>query len=188
MSASTSSTDSIATTTEDGTTPTPGENGAQVVPVETPDTTDYKAEAEKWKNLSRKNEEKAKANLSKAQNWDSHEASKLSDQERAAAERETLQSERAELALARAALKFGLSEADAELVGTHGTPDEILGRAERLAKRLKAAVPVTPVEPVATVQRFVLPVEGGAPIQTSPLNGPGIEDAIRKALNIQEKS
>ena len=51
---------------------------------------------------------------------------------------------RAELAIAQAAVKHGLSQDDLELLGSHGTAEEIDARAEKLAGRLKAAADSKP--------------------------------------------
>ena len=49
---------------------------------QTPET-DYKAEADKWKALARKHEEKAKANAEKAKGYDELRASQMTEQEKA---------------------------------------------------------------------------------------------------------
>lgn len=114
---------------------------ADVVEPEPEKEPDWKAEAEKWKSLSRKNEDAAKANAAKAKEHDSYLASQKTEQEKADEARNALQQERdeakADLAIARSAVKHGLSESDMELIGRHGTPEEIESRAEKLAARLK---------------------------------------------------
>lgn len=119
------------------------------VVTETEDT-DYKAEAEKWKNLSRKNEDTAKANAESARLYQEYLDSKKTDDERASEAQTKLQRERddaqAELAKARAALKHGLTDEDLELLGS-GTAEEIETRAAKLALRLKAARPDATKDP-----------------------------------------
>lgn len=61
---------------------------APEAPEQKPDTEqtpepDFKAEAEKWKSLARKHEEKAKANAEKAKGYDELRASQMSEQEKA---------------------------------------------------------------------------------------------------------
>ena len=117
-------------------------------PADTPDTgargeKDWKAEAEKWKALARQHEQRAKANAEKAKQFDEITEREKTELQRlteakTAAERRATETE-AELAKLRAAVKFGLSEEDLELLdGVMGTPEEIMARAERLAKRLGA--------------------------------------------------
>lgn len=118
---------------------------------EQPDTgapaADPAAEVEKWRALARKHEARAKENASAAARLaEIEEASKSDAQKaaeaRAAAEQDAAEA-RAELARTRALLKYGLSEEDADLLGS-GTPEEIDARAGRLAERLKAAAPPPP--------------------------------------------
>lgn len=108
---------------------------------------DWKAEAEKWKSLSRKNEDAAKSNATKAKEYDAYVESQKTEQERAAdavktlsGERELLASENAKL---KAALKYGLSDEDLELLGD-GSPEQIETRAEKLAARLGGQKPAGP--------------------------------------------
>lgn len=108
---------------------------------------DWKSEAEKWKSLSRKNEDAAKSNATKAKEYDAYVESQKTEQERAAdavktlsGERELLASENAKL---KAALKYGLSDEDLELLGD-GSPEQIETRAEKLAARLGPQKPAGP--------------------------------------------
>lgn len=134
------------------TTPAPTEAptapAAPVVPAEPAESTetvekDWKADAEKWKALSRKNEDSAKANAEKAKRFDEFEESQKTEQQKladaTAKAQEAAKTATSELALMKAAVKHGLSEGDLELLGTHGTPEEIDLRAEKLAARLKVA-------------------------------------------------
>lgn len=104
------------------------------------DTTDWKAEAEKWKKHSRKHEEQSKSNADKAKRFDELEEQNKSDLQKAndlaEANRTAAEQAKAEAAVLRAAIKHKLSEDDLELLGTHGTPEEIGTRAEKLAARL----------------------------------------------------
>lgn len=104
---------------------------------------DWQAEAEKWKAFARKHEDAAKANADKAKRFDEFEESQKTELQKAADAAAKAKAEadatRAELARVQAAVKHGLSEDDLELLGTHGTPEEIEARAEKLAARLKAA-------------------------------------------------
>ena len=104
---------------------------------------DWQAEAEKWKQFARKHEDAAKANADKAKRFDEFEESQKTEQQKlidaATGAREEAAAHAAELARVKAAVKHGLSEEDLDLLGTHGTPEEIDERAERLAARIKAA-------------------------------------------------
>jgi outer membrane biosynthesis protein TonB len=109
---------------------------------------DWQAEAEKWKALSRKHEDTAKANADKAKRLDELEESQKTELQKAADAAAKAQADaaaaRAELAVKSAALKHKLSDEDLDLLGTHGTAEEIDARAERLAARLKAAADSKP--------------------------------------------
>lgn len=79
----------------------------------------------------------------KASKFDEFEESQKTEQQKltdkaAAAEAKTATTE-AELARVKAAVKHGLTEDDLELLGTHGTAEEIDARAEKLAARIKTA-------------------------------------------------
>lgn len=104
---------------------------------------DWQAEAEKWKAFARKHEDAAKANADKAKRFDEFEESQKTELQKAADAAARAKAEadatRAELARMQAAVKHGLSADDLDLLGTHGSPEEIEARAERLAARLKAA-------------------------------------------------
>jgi hypothetical protein len=96
------------------------------------------------------------------------EQQKLTDKA-AKAEAETATT-RGELAVMRAAVKHGLSADDLELLGTHGTPEEIDARAEKLAARLKTAAANKP------------PVDfGGGARGTDVSGGPNFESLIAEA-------
>lgn len=103
---------------------------------------DLGAEVEKWKALSRKHEEQAKANVEAAQRLAQLEDANKSELERQAEALTRTQQERdaalTEAARLRAAVKHGLSDDDLDLLGT-GTPDEIEARASKLAARLAAS-------------------------------------------------
>lgn len=109
---------------------------------------DWQADAEKWKALSRKHEDASKANADKAKRLDEIEEASKSDLQKAADERDNAKADataaRAELAIVQAAVKHGLSQDDLELLGSHGTAEEIDARAEKLAGRLKAAADSKP--------------------------------------------
>jgi hypothetical protein len=104
---------------------------------------DWQAEAEKWKAFSRKHEDAAKANADKAKRFDEFEESQKTELQKAAdaaaAAKAEADATRAELARVQAAVKHGLTEEDLELLGTHGTAEEIDARAEKLAARIKSA-------------------------------------------------
>lgn len=110
---------------------------------EEPKVTDWQADAIKWKKFSRQHEEEAKSLRPAAARLAEIEAQNLSDSEKATARAEAAEklaaSNAAESAVLRAAVKFKLSEDDLDLLGTHGTPEEIEARAEKLSVRLSAA-------------------------------------------------
>lgn len=102
------------------------------------ETVDLAAEVEKWKSLSRKNEEQAKANaeaamkLAEIEDRNKSEVDKLA--EKVSAEAQRASNAEAELVRLRAAVKHGLDEEDLEILNTSGTPEEVDARAARLAK------------------------------------------------------
>lgn len=134
----TTATDSTATDAATTTTDQTATSDAAKV-----DEKDWQAEAEKWKTFARKHEDAAKANADKAKRFDEFEESQKTELQKAADAAAQAKAEadatRAELARMQAAVKHGLSEDDLDLLGTHGTPEEIEARAEKLAARLKVA-------------------------------------------------
>lgn len=108
----------------------------------------WEAEASKWKTHSRKHEDTAKANADKAKRFDEFEESQKTEQQKltdaATAAKADADATKAELARVKAAVKHGLTEDDLDLLGTHGTPEEIDARAEKLATRLKGAAAEKP--------------------------------------------
>ena len=111
---------------------------------------DWKAEAEKWRALSRKHEDASRANADKARQFEEWQQSQKSEQQKADEAAQKLQSDlddaRREAALARAALSHGLTADDLELIGG-GTPEEIDAKAQKLAERLKAGQQASPHTP-----------------------------------------
>lgn len=105
------------------------------------ETEDPTNTVEYWKKHSRENEKKAKANAAAAKKLaELEEASKSEEDKRAEAARK-IEGERdearREAAIARAALKYGLSEEDLDLI-SGGDPEEIEDRAKRLSERISA--------------------------------------------------
>lgn len=100
---------------------------------------DLNAQVEKWKALSRKHEDQAKANADAAERLRQFEDADKTEQQRQAERLTAIERERdtalADVARFRAAVKHGLTDADLELLGP-GTPDEIEDRASKLAARL----------------------------------------------------
>lgn len=127
--------------------PTPTDPTLTAPPTPDADTApkDWQAEADKWKALSRKHEDSAKSNADKAKRLDELETANATEIEKAQKSAEQARADaaaaRAELAIAQAAVKHGLTSDDLELLGNHGTAEEIDARAEKLAARLKAAAP-----------------------------------------------
>lgn len=79
------------------TTPTPGTEGAPSgTPATPPAEPDWKVEAEKWKALSRQNEDKAKANKTAADELATLKAAQLTDQQRAEAAAQAAQAQAAD--------------------------------------------------------------------------------------------
>lgn len=134
----TTATDSTATDAATTTTDQTATSDAAKV-----DEKDWQAEADKWKAFARKHEDAAKANADKAKRFDEFEESQKTEQQKLADDRDKAKAERdataAELARVKAAVKHGLTEDDLDLLGTHGTAEEIDARAEKLAARIKAA-------------------------------------------------
>lgn len=106
----------------------------------------WRAQAQKheklWKSSKEANPKELESLREKAKRFDEFEESQKTELQKAADAAAQAKAEadatRAELARVQAAVKHGLSEDDLELLGTHGTPEEIEARAEKLAARLKA--------------------------------------------------
>lgn len=124
-------------------TPTPEAPKPTAAPEPDKAEKDWQAEAEKWRTFSRKHEDAAKANADKAKRFDEFEESQKTEQQKLTDDRDKAKADadatKVELARVKAAVKHGLSEDDLDLLGTHGTPEEIDARAEKLAARIKAA-------------------------------------------------
>lgn len=108
---------------------------------------DYKAEAEKWKALSRKNEETAKANAEKARSFDALEEANKTEQQRLAERAEAAEKElattRLESARNQVALEKGLTPNQAKrLVGS--TPEELAADADELLADLGSTKTTAP--------------------------------------------
>lgn len=108
---------------------------------------DYKAEAEKWKALSRKNEETAKANAEKARSFDALEEANKTEQQRLAERAEAAEKElattRLEAVRTQVALEKGLTPNQAKrLVGS--TPEELAADADELLADLGTSKTATP--------------------------------------------
>lgn len=121
-----------------------GEPAAGAQPATGEDAKDWKAEAEKWKGLSRKNEEQAKANASAAKRLAEIEESNKSAEEKAAertrAAEQTAASASQEAAKLRVALSKGLpADLVDRLVGS--TPEELAEDADRLMALIKPTAP-----------------------------------------------
>lgn len=116
----------------------------------------------------------------KATRFDELEAASRTELEKAqsaaSAWEQNAQQAQAELARLRVATKFGITEEHLDLLGS-GTEEELTARAERLAALTTAQ---TQQEPQRRELR--LPGEGKSP--DLPLNGDGIENALRSALGI----
>ena len=111
---------------------------------------DWQAEAEKWKQFSRQNEDRAKANADAAKTLKSIQDRDLSDLDKAKAQIEELQ-ERATIA-ERARLRSDVALAKglpAVVVSalTGDTPEELNAAADALIKWRGSAVPATPAAP-----------------------------------------
>lgn len=103
------------------------------------ESADTANEVEKWRSLARKHETRAKENAEKAKAYDELMESQKSEQQKLQEAKEAAEraaSEAAsELARMRAAVKFGLSEEDLELLdGVQA--DQVEQRAQRIAERL----------------------------------------------------
>lgn len=113
-------------------------------PEETTEMVDYKAEAEKWKSLSRKNEDRARENAAKAKRLDEIEEQSKTDLQKAvdaqqAAEKRASELEVQVLRASIAAQKGVLPEL---LTGT--TEEEITQAADRLIQWRGDATPKVP--------------------------------------------
>lgn len=143
---------------------------------ETESVQDPSAEAEKWKALARKHEERAKQNAAKAQQYDELEQAQKSDQERLAeaadqARREADQA-KAEAARYRVAVEKGLPSDLIQFLS--GTDEESLtSQAETLLSR------ITPAEPAPNLPRKpVADLRGGSDPTATNENPSDIADRI----------
>ena len=120
----------------------------------------------------------AKENRLKASELDKLKAAHMSDLERITAERDALQSKlQAESSAAlrwRIAASHGITDADAEIFLTASDEEALTRQAARLVE-LRAATPAGP-RPDLT--------QGGGGTPAIPLNGDGLEAALRAKLNI----
>lgn len=127
--------------------------------------------------LAKANNE-AKENRIKASELDKIKAAQMSDLERVAAERDALQAKlQAESAAAlrwRIAAQHGITDADAETFLTGPDEATLTKQAARLVE-LRAATPAGP-RPDLT--------QGGSGAADLPLNGDGLEAALRAKLGI----
>lgn len=114
------------------------------VPEETTETVDYKAEAEKWKSLSRKNEDRARENAAKAKRLDEIEEQSKSALQKALEAQQAAEKRAAELEVtalrARIAAQKGV---DVDLL-TGNTEEEIAAAADRLIAWRGEAAPKVP--------------------------------------------
>lgn len=140
------------------------------------ETVDWKAEAERWKALSRKNEEQAKANSVAAKRLKEIEDANKTEQEKLAEALEEARKDatttRSELARLKAAVRYGLAEDDLDLLGD-GDPEEIEQRAEKLAARLAATTESQSKRPVNSLGKT-----------TETAGGSQFERDLREALGI----
>ncbi|GAA0632210.1 hypothetical protein GCM10010174_61530 [Kutzneria viridogrisea] len=129
--------------------PTEDGQGKQPEPTGTDTAPDYKAEAEKWKTLSRRHEATAKANAAAAQELASiKEQQKTAEQklnDRLAAVQVELATYKTRETRTNAVVAAGLPPEMAEYL-TEVEPDSALEQAKRLAKHLKASEPKPPAD------------------------------------------
>lgn len=128
----------ITATSTETTDETTDETTVDTSTEDTSEGTDLAAEVEKWKALSRKNEDRAKANAEKAKKLDEIEEANKTEIEKATSRAEEAEKEitaaKKELALERAARKHNLSDEDVALLALIPA-DQIEAQAEALAKR-----------------------------------------------------
>lgn len=108
----------------------------------------FKADAEKWKKLSRENEKKAKENFTAKQKLDKLEEASKTDLEKAQARiaelEETLTKTEREKLVSKLQAKYGFEDDDLDFL-TATDEDGLTTQAEKLAKRLgNAAKPRAP--------------------------------------------
>jgi hypothetical protein len=125
--------------------PTTPETGPDPKPAPKPEM-DWQAEAEKWKTLSRKNEEQAKANAEAAKRLADLEESQKTEGQKLTEANRTLEdrAKKAELEACRMriAIRKGLTEAQVKrLLGT--TEEELEADADELLEAFKTAEPPT---------------------------------------------
>jgi hypothetical protein len=176
------------------TAPTTEANASGGTVETTPDTgtVDHAAEAEKWKNLARKHEERAKANQTAAKELESLRQSQMTEQERAVAEAkalsrtETLREIGSHLVTAefRAQAAGRLTpEQVAELVEDLDMTKYLTETgevdAERVAKKVDALAP-KPTEPTAPTWPDL--GQGARDTSTLALNDDGLTRALAAKL------
>lgn len=155
------------------------------IPDEAPTAIDHAAEAEKWKSLSRKNEERAKANEAAAKRLAEIEEANKSEAEK-------LQT-RAELAEKKLAEREAADEAAAlvkEIAAAKGVPESALRGSTREdleahADQLLALIPAVPAVPSADgLGKVGEPIGGAKQLTQSDLDrmsAAGDSDGIEKA-------
>lgn len=134
------------------------------------DETDWKAEAEKWKSLSRKHEERAKANATAAEKLQEIEEAKKSEQEKLTEAKEAAAKEAAdakrEAARLRVALSKGLTETQAKrLVGD--TVEELEADADELLADFGTGDDTPPRRPTEDPKPGTIPTS--EPEETDPI-------------------
>lgn len=165
-------------------TDTPPPDSAETAPPETPPAdTDWKAEAEKWQALSRKNEERAKANASAAKDLDKLRTESLSEVERAVQEAKVA-------GRTEAASEFGTRLVRSEYMAAAAKRNPSFNTAEVLDDLNLTRFVTDDGEPdlkaiEASVSRLV-PETPGTPsfdggARTTPPTQAGMSDLIRKA-------
>lgn len=108
--------------------------------------TDWRAEAEKWKALSRKNEERARANADKAARFDEIEAQDKTDLQKAVEAKEAAERRAADLEVAALRARVAAAKGiDIDLL-TGSTQEEVEASAARLLAWRDAAAPKPPAE------------------------------------------
>lgn len=131
--------------------------------------------------LAKANSE-AKENRLKASELDKLKVAQMSDLERLTAERDQARQEAQSLQASalrwRIAASHGINDADAEIFLTGATEEALAKQAARLVE-LRTAAPAAPVAP-----RPDLTQGGGDSGTDLPLNGDGLEAALRAKLGI----
>lgn len=157
--------------------PTPQEDGATPAPGEP----DWKAEAERWKALSRKNEERAKANAAKAKQLDEIEERSKTEMQKAVERAEAAERRAADLQVQAVRARVAAAKGVAADLLTGTTEEEITEAADRLLAWRGETT--TPTKPPASTPATDAGARGDAIAAVSQLTREDLKTMTPKQIN-----